>query len=802
VTPPADDPGKDALRAALDALRAAAPAAPAPAADPKAALLAALRAAAPPRTTAPDPAADPAASALAALRASAPAAAPPAAAPPAAAGEDPLAAIGDLLDTPVPAGSDPLAALDDLLGDPSPVDAPAAGRLAEIGALIDAPLPPGDDPLAALGSLAGMTAGPEADPLAGFDDLLSPAPAPAASDDPLAALDALLASPPGPAPAAGPPAAQDGRTAATAPAPAAARPAAGGPATLRARRPGAAQLDRPVFRIAILGDFSGRAARGLIEVGPRLAERRAIRLDADNAEAVIAGFATTLVLPIGEDGRGIAVPLSGIDDLHPDELVGRVELFDALRSLRQRLSSPSQAAGAVAEMKGWGVSFGLPATPSRRRSAGVAVPADRRLEDFAQLLAGAPDRAVRPSPIADLLARIVGPHVVPGIGAEAEALRRAVDAAMGDAMRLVLHHPEFQAVEAQWRTIDLLARRIETDERLELVLYDVSAEELATDLSAGGDLARTGFFGLLNGQLAVPGGVGFSAVCGLYSFEETPPHAELLRRIGMVAAHFHCPFFAAMSPGFLDVARRDRHPLVAAAWDGLRRDPVAAYLGLLAPRFLLRRPYGARSEPIDAFDFEEFSLAEGLSGMLWGNPAALMAILLARGWTEDGRRMSLGRFTTVEDMPYHVVTDPHGDQVALPCTERRVTIDGAETVVARGIMPVLAVRGRDVLRIGSFQSLAGTEIAGPWSGNTHVVAQAAAGKGPTLSMDIGSPARGGGGPGGSAPPPAPAAVPSDGTAGTDEADLDALLAGFGDAPAAPADPGSIDAELAALLEGL
>ncbi|HMO71698.1 MAG TPA: type VI secretion system contractile sheath large subunit, partial [Paracoccaceae bacterium] len=327
--------------------------------------------------------------------------------------------------------------------------------------------------------------------------------------------------------------------------------------------------------------------------------------------------------------------------------------------------------------------------------------------------------------------------------------------------------------------LDFLARNIETDVKLRVDIFDISAEEFAADLSTQDELAQSGLFGLLNAPLTEEGGTGYSAVIGLYTFEETPPHAEILARAGLIAAHAQAPFVAGMGPAFLETERRDRHPMVAQAWDGLRAEPGAPWLGLAAPRFLLRRPYGERSEPIDAFDFEEFTLSEGLAGMLWGNPAVLVAVLLARAWTEGKGRIELGKSMSVGDMPYTIVTDPHGDQVALPCTERNLTTEKLERVVTRGFMPVVGIKGRDVVRLAAFQSLAGAGLAGPWAGEPPPTA-----------------------------PPSPrradlSAVfpPADGDAAAAEDELDALLAGFGAAPA-PADPGAIDADLAALLEGL
>ena len=41
----------------------------------------------------------------------------------------------------------------------------------------------------------------------------------------------------------------------------------------------------PAFRIALLGDFSGRASAGMSEAGARLAARKPLRVDVDNLDA-------------------------------------------------------------------------------------------------------------------------------------------------------------------------------------------------------------------------------------------------------------------------------------------------------------------------------------------------------------------------------------------------------------------------------------------------------------------------------------------------------------------------------------
>ena len=595
---------------------------------------------------------------------------------------------------------------------------------------------------------------------------------------------------------------------------------------ISAPRPAPEDLRRTGFRMAIFGDFTGRAARGLIETGDALAARRAIPLDVDTVEEVIEGFATDLVLPVGPDGAGIRVSLKELDALHPDELFDNVEIFAGISGLRQRLKSASLAPAALDQLRKWGEAHGQRLAPPRRKSAGSSVPANLKLGAFQQLIGDSGGRLTQASPIDDMVARIIGPHVVEAPNPDAAAMLTAVDDALSSAMRLILHHPEFQSVEALWRSLDFLARRIETDTKLTIDLYDVSAEELAVDLAAGDDLSESGLLKLLADRpLGEEGPGGYSALFGLYTFEETPPHAELLARVAQVAAHVDAPFFTAISPGFLDVAKEDRHPLVAKAWDTLRGLPEAAYLGIASPRFLLRRPYGQRTEPVDAFDFEEFTESEGLSGMLWANPVLLVAVLLGAGWSKHGKEMSLGSVMSINDIPFHFVRDRHGDQVALPHTERNLTTSKVRDVVTRGFQPVLSIRGRDEIRLGSFQSLAGEEIRGRWTGvpmppkAPPPVTPAAAARPADIEMEIAAPGDDGGadldallaglgsdageGEGGDADLDALlAGLGGADDTGGDDADLDALLAGFDDAGTGPSDDGGMDPELAALLEGL
>src|SRR3954464_15137238 len=91
------------------------------------------------------------------------------------------------------------------------------------------------------------------------------------------------------------------------------------------------------FRLAVFGDFSGRANAELLETGAKLAARRPIKVDVDNLDDVIARMKLKLSLPIAPDGGSVALDFAEIEDFHPDQLFDKVEVFASLSDLRKRL---------------------------------------------------------------------------------------------------------------------------------------------------------------------------------------------------------------------------------------------------------------------------------------------------------------------------------------------------------------------------------------------------------------------------------------------------------------------------------
>lgn len=57
-----------------------------------------------------------------------------------------------------------------------------------------------------------------------------------------------------------------------------------------------------------------------------------------------------------------------------------------------------------------------------------------------------------------------------------------IDNKLSEQINLILHHPEFQALESAWRGLHYLVNNTETDEKLKLRFMDLSKDELRRNM--------------------------------------------------------------------------------------------------------------------------------------------------------------------------------------------------------------------------------------------------------------------------------------------------------------------------------
>ena len=113
-----------------------------------------------------------------------------------------------------------------------------------------------------------------------------------------------------------------------------------------------ASSDNRPMRILIMGNFGGRGHRGRPDDATPLVDRPIMRVDVDKFEDVMCSVAPQLHLRLnGASGPDMTVQFRRLDDFHPDELYGKLEVFLALRQIRTRLLDPATFAEAAEELK-------------------------------------------------------------------------------------------------------------------------------------------------------------------------------------------------------------------------------------------------------------------------------------------------------------------------------------------------------------------------------------------------------------------------------------------------------------------
>ncbi len=474
------------------------------------------------------------------------------------------------------------------------------------------------------------------------------------------------------------------------------------------------------FKIAVLGDFSGREGRGLSD-SKSLAGRKPIFIDRDNFDQVLAKLAPELHLNLvaGQEHR-IAVRFRNLDDFHPDRLVPQLELFGVLREMRKRLSNSKTFAAAADEVRAWlGVTEPEPEPPAPP-TTGPEAPASENLLE--QILGESKNWAsAGESPETRqwkaYIQQLAAPYSVPKEDPQQAELIAVVDELTGEHLRTVLHHRDFQALEAAWRSVFFLVRRLETDASLKLYLLDVARSELAADLASAEDLQETGIYRLLvEPTVNTPGGQPWAVLVGNYTFDASQEDVELLGRMAKIARAAGAPFLAGASSRILgchslaDSAEpRDWPALDAEAaerWATLRSIPEASSLGLTLPRFLLRLPYGKDADRVEQLAFEELPGTPKHEFYLWGNPAFVVGCLLGQAFTRYGWSFRPGVVQEVDGLPLHTYRDSEGESALKPCAEVVLNDRAAGAVADRGLMPLRSVQGTDAARVAGFFSVA------------------------------------------------------------------------------------------------
>lgn len=487
--------------------------------------------------------------------------------------------------------------------------------------------------------------------------------------------------------------------------------------TLESQRTGI--VEEPPFKLLVLGDWSGDAEQ------KDLASRRVIEVDRDNFDETIAKLGVRLELEF--NGSPLPLEFGDLDDFHPDQIFRSVPIFAELRDLRRRLKDENTFNGAAREVR---ERFAIEKTISEEPVE--AVNEEQVSGGLLDAILTKPSvGAPKPKPgmskdIADLVNEIVRPHLVSTDENEQAQLIDVIDTAISALMRGILHDARFQELEAAWRGLFFMVRRTETSPDLKIYITDISKSELADELKSSDSLAETTLYRhLIKDAIETPGSDGYAVVLGNYAFDVNVDDVAALIRIAKLAAGANAPFISYTTPTVLGVETLDGNAdpenwqlsdesQNAKLWAALRGQSEAEYLGMTMPRLLARLPYGADTDPLETFAFEEFDGVPDHDGYVWANGCFAAGQLLAETYSAYGWDMGRALKQDIEGLPVHVYKEGT-ETVYKPCSEVLLTDKAFQKMMDIGLMPFITYKNTDRVKLARYQSVADTVLKGPWN---------------------------------------------------------------------------------------
>ncbi|MDX1546461.1 MAG: type VI secretion system contractile sheath large subunit [Rhodothermales bacterium] len=286
----------------------------------------------------------------------------------------------------------------------------------------------------------------------------------------------------------------------------------------------------------------------------------------------------------------------------------------------------------------------------------------------------------------------------------------AIDEQISRQLNEILHHEDFQRLEATWRGMHYLVFKSETGENLKLRVLNVRKDELVKDLENAIEFDQSALFKMIyEAEYGTFGGHPYSLLIGDYEFTNHPQDVGLLEKLSNVAAAAHAPFISMSSPALFDMDSftelgkpRDLAKIFESSllvkWRSFRQSEDARYVALTMPHILLRLPYGKDFVPVEEFEYEEDVDGTDHGKYLWGNSAWALAARITDSfakyqWMAAIRGVEGGG--VVEGLPAHTFRTDEGD-VALKCpTEIAITDRRENELNNLGFISLVHCKGTD-----------------------------------------------------------------------------------------------------------
>jgi type VI secretion system protein ImpC len=294
-----------------------------------------------------------------------------------------------------------------------------------------------------------------------------------------------------------------------------------------------------------------------------------------------------------------------------------------------------------------------------------------------------------------------------------------IDRLLSAQLNEVMHHPEFQKLEAAWRGLHYFVMQSETSTQLKIRVLNISKDEVRKDLEKAVEFDQSALFKkIYEEEYGMFGGAPYGALIGDYEFGRNPQDIGLLEKLSNVAAAAHAPLFTAANSALMgldsftdlpnprDLAKKFETPDYAK-WKSFRESDDSRYVGLALPHILMRLPYGPETVPVETFNFKEQVDGTDHSKYVWGNAAYAIGARLTDafakyGWCAAIRGVEGGG--RVDGLPTHTFRTDDGE-IAMKCpTEIAITDRREKELSDLGFIPLVHCKGTDYAAFFGMQS--------------------------------------------------------------------------------------------------
>lgn len=286
----------------------------------------------------------------------------------------------------------------------------------------------------------------------------------------------------------------------------------------------------------------------------------------------------------------------------------------------------------------------------------------------------------------------------------------ALDRLISQQVNKVLHHENFQKLEASWRSLNKLVSENELSSSMKVRVLNCTRKELVRDFSRAPGFDQSLFFkNVYESEYGTLGGAPYTFLMGDMEFGRAPKDIQFLRDISAVAAMAHAPFLASAAPGLLDLdsfIELDRPIDIAkifetsemASWNSLRDSADSRYLALTAPRMLVRQPWGPDTAPGESIDFVEDVDGEDHSKYLWGASSWALAGQIMKSFAQYGWPSAIRGTETggkVGNLPLHSFPSLSGAKITKCPTETTITDRREKELSDQGVIGLCHARNTD-----------------------------------------------------------------------------------------------------------